>query len=70
MDEDPLLDAVRSWAEKERAHNPSFSLVVGKRSFTIDQIVEHIEKGTEEGQMLRKMIFKTATDLFFRYRPE
>ena len=69
MDNDPLIEAVRSWANKEKAHNPSFHLILGRKSFTIDQIVEHIEKGTEEGRELKKRIFATATDLFFNYKP-
>ena len=70
MGNDPLVEVIRNWAEKEKAHNPSFSFVVGRKSFTIDQIVDHIENGTEEGKMLRKMILKTATSLFFDYKPE
>jgi len=69
LDNDPLVEAIRSWAERERAHNPTFSLVVGKKAFSIDQIVEHIERDTKDGRMLRKMILKAATDLFFNYRP-
>lgn len=69
MSEDPLVEAILSWAEKQRAHNPSFRLVIGKKSFSIDQIVEHIKKDTEDGKLLKQMIFKTATNLFFDYRP-
>lgn len=69
MVHDPLVDAVRDWAAKEKAHNPSFALVLGRKSFTIDQIVEHIEKDTLDGRELRKMIFAAATDLFFNYTP-
>lgn len=69
MDNDPLLEAVIDWAEKQKSHNPSFSFVVGNKSFTADQIVEHIKKDTEDGRVLKKMILKTATSLFFRYKP-
>ena len=64
-----LIKAVKEWAEKEKSRNPSFSLVVGKKAFTIDEIIDHIEKNTEEGKMLKTLILKTATDLFFRYNP-
>ncbi len=70
MDNDPLVEAVRDWATKEKAHNPSFNLAIGRKIFTVDQIVEHIEKDTEEGRELKKMIFSTATDLFFNYKPK
>jgi len=66
---DLLIKAVKEWAEKEKSRNPSFSLVVGRKAFTIDEIVDHIEKNTEEGKMLKTLILKTATDLFFRYNP-
>lgn len=70
MDNDPLVQSIRDWAAKEQKHNPAFSLVVGRKNFTIDQIVEHIEKDTEEGRMLKKMIFNAATSLFFDYKPK
>ena len=69
MDNDQLVEAIRDWADKERTHNPSIRLVLGRKIFTIDEVVEHIEKNTEEGRELKKMIFKAATDLFFNYRP-
>jgi len=70
LSNDPLVEAVREWAAKEKAHNPSFSFVVGRKAFSAEEIVEHIENGTEEGKMLRKMIFKTATSLFYDYKPK
>lgn len=69
MTNDPLVEAVQDWAVKQKSHNPSFNLVLGRKSFTVDQIVEHIEKNTEEGRELKKMIFAAATDLFFNYKP-
>ncbi len=70
METDQLVEAVRDWAEKQKAHNPAFNLVHGRKSFTVDQIVEHIEKDTEEGRELKKRIFSAATDLFFNYKPK
>jgi len=64
-----LLEEIRNWADKEKTHNPTFSFVVGRKAFTVDEIVEHIEKDTPEGRELKKMIFSTATSLFFNYKP-
>jgi len=62
--ESRMKGAIFAWAEKEKEDNPSFSLVVGKRSFTVDQIVEHVQKGTEEGDMLLDMVVDAGASLF------
>lgn len=59
-----MLNGIHSWADRQKAHNPSYSLAVGKKVFTVDQIVEHIEKGTPEGKDLVKRIMEAAADLF------
>ena len=59
-----LVDAVKSCAVRERESNPSFSMVVGRKAFTIDQIVEHVEKQTEDGEQLLDMIVKAGAELF------
>lgn len=72
MSNDPLVESfyesLRDWAKNEKAHNPSFSLAYGRKIFKIDEIVEHIEKDTEEGRALKKMIFTAAIDLFANKR--
>lgn len=70
MTDKRIKEAVKNWAEKERINNPSFSLVVGDKALTIDQIVEHVDKNTELGQQLYGMIVDTAVNLFLpRQKP-
>ncbi len=72
MSNDPLVksfyESLHEWEEREKANNPSFRLFYGRKSFSIDQIVEHIEKDTDEGKVLKKMIFKAAIDIFSNKR--
>lgn len=63
-----VKERIKDWAEHERTHNPSFSLVVGSKSFTVDQVEQHIMKGTEEGLQLYRMIFQAGAELFLNKR--
>jgi len=61
---------VKEWADRERKNNPSFSLVVGDKALTIDQIIEHIEEETELGKQLYGMVVDTAVALLLpRQKP-
>lgn len=59
-----IVDAVKKWADGEKENNPSFSLLIGRKAFTIDQIVEHVEKQTEDGEKLMDMIVNAGAALF------
>ena len=62
---DRIVKAAKSWLE-HNMHNPSWRFVLGNRSFKAEELVEHLEKGTEEGKLLLEMIEDTAVDLFMR----
>ena len=53
---------------KNNIHNPSWRFVKGNRAFTPDELLEHIEKGTPEGEEILDMIEATAVDLFMKRR--
>lgn len=59
-----LKKAFFKWVEKEEAHNPGFSFVVGSKSFTPRQMKEHVEKGTQDGEMLLNMAARAGASLF------
>jgi len=61
------IEAVRFWV-KNNIHNPSWRFVKGNRAFTPDELIEHIEKGTPEGEEILDMIEATAVDLFMKRR--
>ena len=62
---DRIAKAARAWLENNQ-HNPSWRFVMGNRSFKAEELIEHIEKSTEEGKLLLEMIEDTAVDLFMR----
>ena len=65
-----FYEGIRHWAKKEKTHNPSFALVLGRKSFTIDQLVEHLEKDTEDGREIKKWMFMALPELFTNYDPK
>ena len=63
MRKDPLFDAIYEWLNTKKFNNPSFSLILGDKNYTVKQALDHITKDTEEGQELKKMIFVTFSDV-------
>ena len=61
-----LVETLKEWVGKEKRHNPSWSLTVGVKTFSLDQVLEHVEKRTPEGKMLLKMVSRMAVDRFNR----
>jgi len=66
---DELIDAMETWL---KAHpNPrAKALVVGKRMFSAEEILDEMKKGTRMGKMFKKNIMQYATEMFMRYNPE
>ena len=66
---DELIDAMETWL---KAHpNPQAKLlVVGKRTFSAEDILGEMKKGTRMGKTFRKNIMQYATEMFVRYNPE
>jgi len=67
MTEKRIVEAVKFWLNNN-VHNPSWRFVRGNRAFTPEELLEHIEKGTPEGQEILGMIEDTAVDLFMKRR--
>lgn len=61
-----VIEAVKGWVKEEKGSNPSWSLIVGSKSFSLDQLEEHLDERTPEGQMILKMIARMAVDRFKR----
>lgn len=61
-----LIKEIDKWIDEEKKENPSWSLVIGARSFSLDQIREHINEQTPEGKMILRMVAKMAIDRFKR----
>jgi len=62
-----IVEAVKFWLE-HNVHNPGWRFVRGNRSFTPEELLEHVEKGTPEGVEILGMIEDTAVDLFMKRR--
>ena len=62
-----LIKEIKNWASIQKRRNPLYSLNIGPKSFTIDQIVEHVDKKTPEGKQLLRMLAKYAILRFHKY---
>ena len=61
-----LVESLKDWVNREKKHNPGWSLIMGSKSFSLDQVVEHVEKRTPEGKTLLRMVSRMAVDRFNR----
>lgn len=62
-----LIAELEEWRDDMNAHNPSYSMNLGSKSFSADQIIEHIKKDTEDGKMLVSMLTKYSVYRFKKF---
>jgi len=59
-----LIAELKGWRDEILAHNPRYTMNIGRKSYTAKEIVEHIEQDTPDGRVLVNMLAKYSINRF------